>query len=643
MSMSSRVRASGDQGSALAIALTFLMVFGLLIGVVLQFATTGQRTTLTVRDEATSTYAGGGAINGAINAIRANLTQGTQSTGSSTCFTVPADQLGNPTPVAVTCAPRSGSGASIGGGTTSQPAQAVLTRSANPAEGVVLGAGARVPFQGDVAARALVSVPAGASLSSTDSVTAGGACVGTTSPACAVAAAPADPGWAGPSTASTPLMGALPACATLTSLSPGIYRSAAALQTVLNCAGAVVWFQPGTYFFDFTDAVTHELVIGPGDVVVGGTASGWTPGAAGAAGIPPYPTSGSPGASGCDTGQPGVDLVFGGDSRLTVQGGGNAQFCALVTGTSAQHIVLRSSAGSSVASTGASGTTASSEIVVPGARLWANAAGGAAAGGTSANVKLPNANDPPSKLLVGPVSATLVPADATGITVTTTVRESLNGTGNSRLAVRPGNGGATLASVLLRDCLPVSPCGGSVTGPWSLDTATATGLTPAQVNGMSFEVIITNPNHAPIEAWIDGVTVTVTFSVPIQAAGGTVTGAPAYTPGSATTTPLLLASGATTVLALHGTVYAPAAVVDIGLTGVPYTVVDRGLVVRHLQLSMTPAAAGGPALISIPSLGQQPRRVLLTTSTGARADVTFANAAGTRNGSIPTVLEWSVG
>jgi len=642
MNLHQRLRASADDGSALVIALTFLMVFGLIIGVVLQFATTGQRITLSVRDEAMSTYAGGGALDGAINAVRSNLSQGTQAAGASTCFTIPVNQLDNPSPVAVTCTPRSGSGASIGAGTTSQPGQAVLTRSANAAEGVILGSGANVPFQGDVTARELVSVPAGASLSSTDSVTAGVTCSGTTSPACAVAAAPGDPGWAGPSTASTPLMGALPACAALISLSPGIYRSAGNLQTVLNCAGAVVWFQSGTYFFDFTDAGDHALVIDAGDVVVGGTPSGWTPGAAGAAGVPPYPTSTSPGASACNTGQPGVDLVFGGDSRLTVQGGGKAQFCALETSATAQHIVLRSSTGASVGSTGASGTAASSEIVVPGAQRWANADGGAVTGGTAANVKLPNAGDPPSKLLVGPVSASLVPSDATGITVTTTVRESLKGTGDSRLAVRPGNGGVTLAPVLLRSC-PPSPCAGSAAGPWYLDRTTTTGLTPAQVNGMSFEVIISNPNNSPIEAWIDGVTVTVAFSVPIQAAGGTVTGAPAYTPGSTTTTPLLLASGATTVLALHGTVYAPDAVVDLGITGVPYTVIDRGLVVRHLQLSMTPAGAGGPPLISIPSLGQQPRRVLLTTSTGARADVTFANAAGTRNGSIPTVLEWSIG
>ena len=72
----SAVRRSRDEGSALAIALVFLMIFGVYVGTVLQFASTGQRTAGTVRDEATDTYAGGGAIDGAINAIR-----GTTGTG----------------------------------------------------------------------------------------------------------------------------------------------------------------------------------------------------------------------------------------------------------------------------------------------------------------------------------------------------------------------------------------------------------------------------------------------------------------------------------------------------------------------------------------------------------------------------------
>ena len=121
--------AGSDTGSALAIALVFLMLFGVFVGVVLQFAATGQRTTLVVRDEAMRTYAGGGALDGAINQVRTTLTTGTAPAGPSTCFTLPSGLLDNPSAVTVTCQPRAGSGADLGGGTASQPDQAVLALS----------------------------------------------------------------------------------------------------------------------------------------------------------------------------------------------------------------------------------------------------------------------------------------------------------------------------------------------------------------------------------------------------------------------------------------------------------------------------------------------------------------------------------
>jgi len=63
---------------------------------------------------------------------------------------------------------------------------------------------------------------------------------------------------------------------------------------------------------------------------------------------------------------------------------------------------------------------------------------------------------------------------------------------------------------------------------------------------------------------------------------------------------------------------------------------------------MTAAAGYAGPLISVPSLGQAKRTVVLTATdaggiTLARAAVTFANAAGTLNGTIPTLNEWTVG
>jgi hypothetical protein len=268
--------------------------------------------------------------------------------------------------------------------------------------------------------------------------------------------------------------------------------------------------------------------------------------------------------------------------------------------------------------------------------------------GTVAHVRIPNTAKGPSKLTLAGLGAAIVPADATAVTVTVTVTETVAGTGNTTLTLVPG-AGVTPPTQTLEDC-PGSgspTCSAGAFVPGTTDIAAFAGLTAAQVNGMSFDVTVNNPNNSPVDAWIDGITVAVAFSVPVLAVSGTAVAQP-YVTGSATTTAMLKASGATTVLALHGTVYAPASVVDLGLTSVAWTVADRGVVVRHLVSSMTAAAGYGGAMVSVPALGLAKRRVVLTATdsggvTLARADVTFANAGGTVNGTFPTVNEWTVG
>ena len=111
-----------DDGSALVLALVFLMIFGSWVGVVLQFAATGQRTTVIVRAEATSTYAGGGALEGAINAARSDLSVGSLASGTTTCFTLPAGSRSTTRPRSRSPATRAaGSGSPLGGASTSQP------------------------------------------------------------------------------------------------------------------------------------------------------------------------------------------------------------------------------------------------------------------------------------------------------------------------------------------------------------------------------------------------------------------------------------------------------------------------------------------------------------------------------------------
>ena len=96
------------------------------------------------------------------------------------------------------------------------------------------------------------------------------------------------------------------------------------------------------------------------------------------------------------------------------------------------------------------------------------------------------------------------------------------------------------------------------------------------------------------------------------------------------------------MLALHGTVYARWPPWTSVSPPFPYVAVDRGLIVDTFG-SMTNAAGCSGPLISIPALAPGPSpgghsRDRHGLGTGrSRASVTFANAAGDANGTVPTV------
>jgi hypothetical protein len=145
--------------------------------------------------------------------------------------------------------------------------------------------------------------------------------------------------------------------------------------------------------------------------------------------------------------------------------------------------------------------------------------------------------------------------------------------------------------------------------------------------------LVTNPTGAA-SAWIDGAALSVTYTANMTK--------------TVAANKVLAASGsaATTTMALHGTVYVPGSAVDLSLTGLPYIVVDRGLVARDMTLSMTPAAAYSGPLIAVPATSSAPRQVLLVATSGgtelARTEVTLHDAGGTANGSVADLAAWFI-
>lgn len=628
--MNARLRlltADADEGSVLVLALAFMLAFGVLIGVVLQLGATGARTTVSVRDQGIDTYAGGGALDGAINRVRSDPTIGVAPAAASTCFTLPAGGLGNTSAITVSCQPRSTSGAALGGSTGAQPGYAVTALSTTATEGVTVSSGTTT-LQGGAAINKALTVATGATLDSTGYPVLAGTCpaagTGTVKDACATSGAVVDPGYPGPSTATAAQQNTLPACAATATLQPGIYRSAAALQAVLSCPGATIVLATGTYYFDFQDATTHELVYAGTGRVIGGAVSGTS----------------------CNPASPGVDLAFGGDSRLRVTAG-KVDLCALVPlgDLTQQHIVLRGLSTTTTVPTTSTVTGASAASVTPGT-AWTNPANGLVVDAVTTTTKV--AGGAADAVLTVTLPTNVVPSDATNVTATITVREGLNSatTTASTSAELFSTSGASLAVRPLTSCTSLATCTGALRDD---TTPVITGLTPALLNGTtpaSIQVRLTKPGGSNVDGAIDAVTLNLSYSSPLRPACTLTAGACGA--GSLPVSPLLAATGAyaSSTVALHGTVYAPTSSIDLGLTSVTAAVVDRGVVVRHLVSSMTPSV-GAPAMISVPAVGRKPRTMIMTANDTAgrvlgRADVTFADSAGTRNGDIPKVVDWFV-
>ncbi|MEO5680369.1 MAG: hypothetical protein ABIS47_11955, partial [Acidimicrobiales bacterium] len=124
----------------------------------------------------------------------------------------------------------------------------------------------------------------------------------------------------------------LPSCggSWLVALEPGYYDDAAALSALTgptSCNDKVVWFKPGTYYFDlgFGGGPGTWSVDNPNVVVVAGEPKGWT-----ADPSKPRPTLNVPGSCKND-GDPGafsgVQLIAGGATRLSVVKG-RMELCA---------------------------------------------------------------------------------------------------------------------------------------------------------------------------------------------------------------------------------------------------------------------------------------------------------------------------
>lgn len=620
-----------EHGAALVLALVFLSLFGLAVAAVLAFADSDLRGSRSVQDQREVVFAADGAVESVIGTIRPTATVGVDAPGTCAATTVPAV---NAESVTVTCTPQPGSGLGGGGGGGS-PASAILTLSQDPTElGIRQLSNSLLNINGDVISNSAIQVDAAnTQMNVQGKVTARGTCTtskitATPGPVtCGVGsgaiANSSDPNYP-PAVSLPPAVASVPACSSsVARFSPGTYNSATALNTSMGCAG-VLWFQPGVYYFNFTNGGTHVWTINNSNLdLVAGMPNGWNPAS------PTRPVLPFPG--GCKTGtdpapNDGIQFIFGGDSRISILAG-QVELCAQPSAADPQ-----------IAIYGSKGTqTPGSATLVPtgaGATSFSNIPGAYTIG----DGQTATASD-------GTVSITLTgfvpPAIPAGSSMTTIARITHRETGDvsgQSLEVAKGGTSCSLPGLTARDPMgedsfDLSSC---LTAPDDLAALTATYKVTSKKNKIA-------------NAELDGIAFDVTWLSPgLVPQSGCIT-APGYAAIDGGHCPLVATDGAQTNVAIAGTIYAPLAPLDIQLTNAAAQFISRGVISRVLWTAITPASGFAGAVFAIPSPGgpRQPRKVQLTASIAGvpklRALITIDDGPdGLTPGRTVTVNQWTV-
>ncbi|HEY3716592.1 MAG TPA: hypothetical protein VGL39_18860 [Jatrophihabitantaceae bacterium] len=294
----------GDDGATLVVVLIIVTVIGAVLGVTLSQADTSVRTTVVLRDQAASTYAGDAAGQAAVAQLQnGKLSCATPATtavnfgSGGSPFYQPVSTVDGPRNASATCAPdtspdsavttttTSGSGVGIGGGDDNLPSYALLAMERNTlSEGITFPQSNKTICieNGRVASNAAVNITnnvLGVRLTGTGSagdcstgsgtglsvqaygVNGAGGCQPATGNSFRPTPCTALPTPIGMPTAPAPPSGVgaptpSPVCGTnggtkYAAFVPGKYTDVSVLNSPCSGGATFEWFSPGTYYFDY--------------------------------------------------------------------------------------------------------------------------------------------------------------------------------------------------------------------------------------------------------------------------------------------------------------------------------------------------------------------------------------------------------
>ena len=304
-----------EDGSVLIIALIFVAVMGLVVGALVEMASTNFRNTAGTRTQRRVAYSADAAVQEAIKTYR----EGFAASGADTCDTTPP--VVNTKPMTIGCSDPS---YGTSGGFLNQPPLAVITLPPPSETGLATGSSGTLNVSGGLYSDTDINASSGSTIRVIQGPTiartgcnGGGTFVRDPGFNCNHVGAYPD----GTDPLFLPAVSSAPPPVTLPSSCPGsapvimpagTYSDATALNQLFNlCSGHVFYFPPtlggAVYYFDFTDSGPHNWT--PGAVIIGGTLP---------AGQSLSTVTSLPSGERCDPGKSGVQFIFGGNSRLTL-------------------------------------------------------------------------------------------------------------------------------------------------------------------------------------------------------------------------------------------------------------------------------------------------------------------------------------
>jgi len=668
-----RVRRTGERGALLIIAIVIITVVALVTGFVLTQGDGSLRATVALRDVARASYAADGAAQVAINNLRTGYNTGSGEPDpwyyineiGTGCFgydgsgaaTTPKDTLvldgvvpkqGSDTQsvmsAAVTCTPEDATGAQgsavpISNG--NKPGNAILTLGTSGAENGFTfktnGSGGAFRVRGGVWSNSNIVRDQNGTLESTTYIRANTGC----SPVAAMSApivncsasTVADPNYqsdldiagTGIPALQTP-PASCPSGGTVT-LSPGYYDDATLLNALTDTnTTCTIFMDPGTYYFDFHNNSADTLY--DTDIAPSSAGDVWTIGSRKTlvAGTRDNSDTTVPGR--CispieDVNANGVQLIFGGDSRMNIAASGQdtaVEICGSYHANRPPIAIYGQKAGTTPTATTLSGGTS----LRASGTVTTNAGGVGtftpAAPISSAVVQdTGNGQVTWTRDFTNPNNFQTGTITMTGFAPSSAIAKGAVLTG-ARLVVRHQEGSTTTAANASQ--ITLQPTGSSTTLTSTLplrttaitndtqDLSTAAGWGTVQKyvhdNGFTggtvqFKTQLPKSASAAttVQAILDSVQLELTYYVPTLRGQTTsaITGNTVATVGGS---PVVQASGNSTTLYIQGTTYTPLSKIDLSLNNIDESVFRFGVIARSLVVFETGSFDYPGAVIELP-------------------------------------------